>query len=284
MKRLFILTIFAIVAASGLSSCGTSKKSVANEIPNNKAHIYIKRPSLVGATLVHYLELNEINLGQVKGGDCIRIDVDPGTYVLNYYNGFSMTYEKAKSNGASFTKTFSLNAGDKKFVRIVIKPVELGITCVEENGNKGFDRINNTIDFAILQKMSKSQNNSQNIQQPSNEGPQKEVQGYGDTDLENTIIRWDVQSRPQGADIFWRVVSRTPEVKSTNNKYLQTTPYEATKALDIKGLTAEAASNVSIILRCEKEGYLPQEKEYNVRMVLDQEEISAFFRLVSEGE
>lgn len=68
------------------------------------------------------------------------------------------------------------------------------------------------------------------------EEPQKQVQGYGDTALENTIIRWDVQSRPQGADIFWRVISKTPEVKSTNNKYLMTTPYEATKSLDIKGL------------------------------------------------
>ena len=114
------------------------------------------------------------------------------------------------------------------------------------------------------------------------EEPQKQVQGYGNTALENTIIRWDVQSRPQGADIFWRVVSKTPEVKSTNNKYLQTTPYEATKSLDIRGLTYETAGDVRIILRCEKDGYMSQEKEYNVRMVIDQEEISAFFRLVKE--
>ena len=114
------------------------------------------------------------------------------------------------------------------------------------------------------------------------EEPQKQVQGYGDTALEQTIIRWDVQSRPQGADVFWRVVSKTPEVKSTNNKYLQTTPYEATKALDIRGLTYQTSGNVRIILRCEKDGYLPQEKEFDVRMVLDQEEISAFFRLVKE--
>lgn len=116
------------------------------------------------------------------------------------------------------------------------------------------------------------------------EEPQKQVQGYGDTALENTIIRWDVQSRPQGADIFWRVVSKTPEVKSTNNKYLMTTPYEATKSLDIKGLTYQTSGDVRIILRCEKDGYHPQEKEYNVRMIIDQEEISAFFRLVKEGE
>ena len=119
-------------------------------------------------------------------------------------------------------------------------------------------------------------------EQLAKDEPQKQVQGLGDTALEQTIIRWDVQSRPQGADIFWRVVSKTPDVKSTNNKYLMTTPYEATKALDIRGLTYQTSGNVRIILRCEKDGYLPQEKEFDVRMVLDQEEISAFFRLVKE--
>ena len=118
--------------------------------------------------------------------------------------------------------------------------------------------------------------------QLAKEEPRKEVKGYGNTALENTIVRWDVQSRPAGADVFWRVVSKTPEVKSTNNKYLQTTPYEATKSLDIRGLSYENSGDVRIILRCEKEGYYPQEKEFNVRMIIDQEEISAFFRLVKE--
>ena len=112
--------------------------------------------------------------------------------------------------------------------------------------------------------------------------PDKQVEGLGTTAMEQTIVRWEVLSRPQGADIYWRVVSKTPEVKSTNNKYLQTTPYEATKALDIRGLTYQTASNVRIILRCEKDGYMPQEKEFDVRMILDQEEISAFFKLVKE--
>ena len=108
----------------------------------------------------------------------------------------------------------------------------------------------------------------------------KQVKGYGNTALENTIVRWDVQSRPAGADVFWRVVSKTPSVKSTNNKYLQTTPYEATKSLDIRGLSYENSGDVRVILRCEKDGYYPQEKEFNVRMIIDQEEISAFFKLV----
>lgn len=125
-------------------------------------------------------------------------------------------------------------------------------------------------------------NNNNRIEQLPKDEPTNQVEGWGTTVLENIIIRWDVQSRPQGADIFWRVVSKTPDVKSTNNKYLMTTPYEATKALDIRGLTYQTSGNVRIVLRCEKEGYMPQEKEYDVRMVLDQEEISAFFRLVKE--
>lgn len=261
-----------------LSSCGFSK-SLTTPIPEGKASIYIKRPSFIGAAWVHCIELEDIYLGQVKGGDCIRIDVDPGVYVLNYYNG---SYEKAKQNGASFTKTFTLNAGDKRFVRVVIKPVE--ITCSDEDGSSGFNKVNNIIDFSVLQKKYESGNNTQKTQQHQlpREEPNAQVQGYGNTALEHTIVRWDVQSRPQGADIFWRVVSKTPEVKSTNNKYLMTTPYEATKALDIKGLTYQTSGNVRIILRCEKDGYMPQEKEFDVRMVLDQEEISAFFRLVKE--
>ena len=282
MRKKLLIVALAVVSAFALSSCGT-KKGIVSAIPSNKASIYIKRPSFVGAAWVHYMELNDIYLGQVKGGDCIRIDVDPGVYVLNYYNGSMMTYEKAKQNGASFTKTFSVNAGDRRFVRIVIKPVE--VTCVEEDGRSGYENVNNTIDFSIMQKSFNRQNDEPKIQpQLPKEEPQNQVQGYGNTALEQTIIRWDVQSRPQGADVFWRVVSKTPEVKSTNNKYLQTTPYEATKALDIRGLTYQTAGNVRIILRCEKDGYMPQEKEYDVRMVLDQEEISAFFRLVKEDE
>ncbi len=120
------------------------------------------------------------------------------------------------------------------------------------------------------------------VEKLAKDEPTKQVEGLGTTALEQTIVRWEVNSRPQGADIFWRVVSKTPDVKSTNNKYLTTTPYEATKSLDIKGLTYQTAGDVRIILRCEKEGYFSQEKEFNARMVIDQEEISAFFKLVKE--
>ena len=163
----------------------------------------------------------------------------------------------------------------------------------KETNIKNFAEITNMNQFALTQQgyyppVQQAPPIQQQVERPTKrkqlakEEPRKEVEGYGNTALENTIIRWDVQSRPAGADVFWRVVSKTPEVKSTNNKYLQTTPYEATKSLDIRGLSYENSGDVRIILRCEKEGYYPQEKEFNVRMIIDQEEISAFFRLVKE--
>lgn len=65
----------------------------------------------------------------------------------------------------------------------------------------------------------------------------KQVSGSGDTALEHTIIRWFIDSSPKGADVYWRVVSSTPDVKNTNQNYLGTTPYESTESFDIKGLT-----------------------------------------------
>lgn len=155
-----------------------------------------------------------------------------------------------------------------------------------QTGRTELERLNEAYTQALEQinwhKIASFLKKSSEPKQLAKEEPRKQVEGYGNTALESTIVRWDVQSRPAGADVFWRVVSKTPSVKSTNNKYLQTTPYEATKSLDIRGLSYENSGDVRVILRCEKEGYYPQEKEFNVRMIIDQEEISAFFKLVKE--
>ena len=269
--KLFQSVLVVTLAFFAFTSCSTASKTTTS-YRSDKAYIIIKRPAFVGAMWAHFMELNDIDLGQVKGGDCIRIEVDPGLYVLNYYNTVKLTTP-------TFRKSYDLKSGDIKYLRIVIHPVE--ITCQDEDSDKGFGKVNQTIDFAVLQKMHKPDDTPVTPVLAQDE-PNKKVQGLGDTALENMVIRWDVQSRPQGADLFWRVVSKTPEVKSTNSKYLMTTPYEATKSLDIKGLTYQTSGDVRIILRCEKDGYLPQEKEFDVRMILDQEEISAFFRLVKE--
>lgn len=111
----------------------------------------------------------------------------------------------------------------------------------------------------------------------------KEVSGAGNTALEHTVIRWYITSSPQGADVSWRVVSSTPDVANTNANYVGNTPYESTESFDIKGLTYNNSGNVQIEVTCERNGYLPQKKRFNLRQAIDQKEISAKFNLVKEG-
>lgn len=203
---------------------------------------------------------------------------------------------KEMSSGQDYTLTINLNKIDINTWSGQVD-ISLGVKMTDASGSvvynkesmtteKNATRVDNALNEAYtkaLEQINWVQIASfLKVEKLAKKEPNKQVEGLGTTALEQTIVRWDIQSRPQGADIFWRVVSKTPDVKSTNNKYLTTTPYEATKSLDIRGLTYQTSGNVRIILRCEKDGYMPQEKEYDVRMVLDQEEISAFFRLVKE--
>ena len=112
----------------------------------------------------------------------------------------------------------------------------------------------------------------------------KKVTGAGNTALESTVINWYIESSPNGADVNWRVVSSTPDVKNTNSKYLGSTPYEATETFDIIGLTYNNSGNVQIEVTCEKNGYVTQKKRFNLRSVIDQKEVSTKFNLVKEDE
>ena len=105
----------------------------------------------------------------------------------------------------------------------------------------------------------------------------------GKTALEGTIIRWNFESAPQGARVFWRVVSSVPdEVKNTNETYIGTTPYEDTRSFNIIGLSYENSRDVQIEIKVRRKGYLDQTKRFNVRQAIDQQEISSFFDLVKE--
>lgn len=116
--------------------------------------------------------------------------------------------------------------------------------------------------------------------------PQQEakaqVAGEGNTALEHTVLRWYIISSPQGADVSWRVVSSSPDVANTNANFIGTTPYESTESFDIRGLTYDNSGNVQIEITCEKPGYMPQRKRFNVRQAIDQKEISAKFNLIKE--
>ncbi len=118
--------------------------------------------------------------------------------------------------------------------------------------------------------------------QSASEEKNKSVQGKGDTALEHTIIRWFVDSTPKGADVQWRVVSSTPDVKNTNQNFLGSTPYESTESFDIKGLTFNNSGNIQIEVTCEKAGFITQKRRFNLRQVIEQKEISTKFNLVKE--
>lgn len=107
----------------------------------------------------------------------------------------------------------------------------------------------------------------------------------GKTELERTIIRWFFDSNPQGARIFYRVISSIPaEVKNTNETYLMTTPFEETRSFNILGLTYENSRDVQVEIKVVKDGYEPQIKRFNVRQAIDQQEISSFFDLVKKND
>ena len=103
----------------------------------------------------------------------------------------------------------------------------------------------------------------------------------GKTDMEKAIIRWYFDSDPQGARIFWRVVSSVPaEVKNTNELWLGNTPFEETRSFNILGLTKENAHNVQIEIKVKRSGYMDQTKRFNVGQGIDQQEISSFFEMI----
>jgi uncharacterized lipoprotein YajG len=116
---------------------------------------------------------------------------------------------------------------------------------------------------------------------PALEG-NKQVQGSGNTALEAQVIRWNVDSSPRGADVKWRVISSTPDVKNTMENWVGSTPYETTETLDIKGLTYNNSGDVQIEISCEKPGYIEQKKRFNLRQVIDQKDISTKFNLIKE--
>lgn len=118
---------------------------------------------------------------------------------------------------------------------------------------------------------------------PKNEA-NKKVTGEGNTALEHLTVHWNVNSRPQGADVYWRVISQTPEVKNQNYKYLETTPYEGSETINIKGLTYNNAGNVQIEIKVEKKGYYSQTKKLNILSLVDDNDVSYMFKLVPEDE
>ncbi len=300
MKKKSIIWIAAIAALSTVfSGCGAYKENLASNLMaqlNGRFQI-TRSPQQQFYDLTTGLQVRvEPTQPQPSMDKTIRSMSNLGVFqtpTITYVK--SMDFKEMNS-GQDYTLTIRLTRVDINTWNGQVD-VTLGVKLTDASGSSVFNQESMTsetnavaVDKALNEAYTRALEQINwmqiasflKVEKLAKKEPTKQVEGLGTTALEQTIVRWDIQSRPQGADIFWRVVSKTPDVKSTNNKYLTSTPYEATKAIDIRGLTYQTAGNVRIILRCEKDSYLPQEKEYDVRMVIDQEEISAFFRLVKE--
>lgn len=296
MKRLFIISVLTIVAILGFSSCTIQQK-------------------------IHMKQFNSIKIKDKPNEHFDNLDHGTGITVMptqpqkdhnwytyhmsgkDFYTEPTIQYVRLmgfveKSPSSDFELTIKIIRADANGFW-GFSNVNLEVNLNDENGNKVFSQHNisgkgrslTTIKhFGLDKAYTKALKNVdwnkiasllKDVEQHK-DVPNNNNQNYGNTKLGQTVITWDIKSRPVDADIFWRVVSETTEVKNSSNKYLSATPYEASKTLDIKGLTYQNADNVSIIIRCEKDGYIPQEKEFDIQTILDMEEISTFFRLVKE--
>lgn len=95
-------------------------------------------------------------------------------------------------------------------------------------------------------------------------------------------ILWQFDSDPEGARVFWKVISLDNAVKSTTPLYLGTTPYNELKPFNIKGLNSENANDVTIEVEINKKGYKKQIKRFSAESITEQNEISWFFELEKE--
>lgn len=96
------------------------------------------------------------------------------------------------------------------------------------------------------------------------------------------IIHISVKSNPSGGDVYWRIVSMVPDVKSTNRAHLGSTPYNSTRNFVIAGLTEDNLSDVTIVIEVEKRGYHGITERLNLSSVLNDRKISLMFHLSSD--
>ena len=225
------------------------------------------------------IKLNNDNISDYK----LRVNVtefkvvhgsssDRATVVLEYVLSDSDN-DKIFSKTARGTYTLTNKDNEKSPIKKIYNSSGLIVDAID----KAYALALEDMDW---QEIADALTTHKNARQENN----RQVTGNGDTALEHTVIRWFIDSTPKGADVSWRVVSSTPDVKNTNSTYVGTTPYETTESFDIRGLTYENAGNLQLEVTCEKAGYLTQKRRFNLRQAIDQREISAKFNLVKDDE
>lgn len=93
------------------------------------------------------------------------------------------------------------------------------------------------------------------------------------------ILQCNIDSEPEDARIFWRIISQNNNIRSTELQYLGKTPYRDKKAFRITGLSKETAKDVKFELVVRKNGYYDETKLFSLSELLNIMEINGFFEL-----
>lgn len=93
------------------------------------------------------------------------------------------------------------------------------------------------------------------------------------------IMRCNIDSDPEEARVFWRIISQDSKVMSTEQQYLGKTPYKEQKSFRISGLTSVNAKKINIELIVKKKGYYDTTKVYSLAELLGIMEINGFFEM-----
>ena len=92
-------------------------------------------------------------------------------------------------------------------------------------------------------------------------------------------MQCNIDSDPDEARVFWRIISQDSNVRDTEQQYLGKTPFKDQKAFRISGLTSKNANKVKIELIVKKNGYYDVTKVYSAAELLNIMEINGFFEL-----
>lgn len=98
------------------------------------------------------------------------------------------------------------------------------------------------------------------------------------------VMKCNIDSEPDEARVFWRVISQDSNVRNTEAQYLGKTPFKGEKAFKISGLSGKNSNNVKIEITIKKNGYYDVTKIYSVADLLEIMEINGFFEMESRTE
>ena len=123
---------------------------------------------------------------------------------------------------------------------------------------------------------------------PSYTQPQVQVQAQPQqnsiSNNEDLVMQCNIDSEPEEARIFWRIISQDSNIRNTEQQYLGKTPFKGEKAFRISGLSSKNANNVKIEIIIRKNGYYDVTKIYSVADLLDIMEINGFFEMEAKTE